>query len=295
MPKAAHYSAATKRLNAELAARGHHQSCSTLESWASDGFVPRPVRVSAGRKGSTSAYPAGAVEQYAAVADVMQRGRDRRMSVLVLIGRGGLPTTSTAFRRALRYLFEGAPVCDQDALTLAEGAYADAQTDRLFRRLASFMSKNAAAAGLTDPVTGQPVPTESVVESAFVNGLASMVGRQFPSDQAISELAAAYGFLEPGVSDEERAEREHYIEAFYEDVMNFDTLRATAELVSPDQLQGAVREFLGDEDLSGLELLEVLPASWREVMTVVFGLAVVTSENLGGSRWFERAISGCTT
>lgn len=56
-----------------FAALGYHQSCSTLESWASDGMAPRPIRVSLGRKGSTSIYPAGATEQYAVVAEVMQR------------------------------------------------------------------------------------------------------------------------------------------------------------------------------------------------------------------------------
>ena len=290
MPKADRYSVSTRRLRKALAELGHDVSCSTLEAWARDGLAPRPVRQSMGRNGSTSEYPPGAVKQYDAVAGVMQRGRDVHTSVLMLIGRGGLPTSQTLFRRSLRYLCDTDQSDTADPLTAAERSYVDARNSRAFAPMISFVKKNAGEAAVVDRVTGKPVPIESIIESALVNSLAAMLGRQLPNGEATTELAAASGFLEPGISAEERVNRENYLEAFFEDVIELSALRDTAEIVTPNRLQLVIRDFLADPDL--VRPLLDLPSGWGDVMVVMLGLAVARVDELGGTRWFEKAISG---
>jgi hypothetical protein len=125
VPRINRYSAVTQKMADRLAAAGYSKSPSTLESWARSGLAPRPVRFSRGRKGSTSAYPPGAFEQYLAVARVMQPGRDVREAALMLISDGDLPTSEGLFRRAVDYLFEGSEV-EGDPLELADQAYSAA-------------------------------------------------------------------------------------------------------------------------------------------------------------------------
>lgn len=285
----ARHSSATKRLRSELAARGINVTESSLESWAQEGLAPRAVRIPRGRKGSTSAYPPDAVEQYAQVAAVMQRGRDKRLAMLMLVGRGGLPTSRAVFRRALRHLFDDPPDAEWDRLAVAEAVYDQAVGDRLFARFAAFMYKNADEAALVDPVTKHPMPTASVVQGAFVNGLACFFGRPFPDDDAVTEIAAAWGFLGPEVDDEEQARRRSYIEAIYEDALNFDTLREAAETVRPERLQAAVREYLDEAGAFMPDVFRSAPRSWTDVWAVLFGLVLAVIQDLGGADWFERA------
>ena len=250
-------------------------------------MAPRAVRT-----GLTSSYPEGAVEQYEAVASVMAKGRDKRAAMVILIGRGGLPTTVTMFRQALRYLIDAAPWTEGDTLAYAEQAFAEAQNDRDFPRFEKFMAKNVAMAPIIDPGTRRPVSTAALIEGAFVNGFAALMGRQFPSDQAVTEVGTAYGFLGPDLATDERQRRLNYLEAFFEDVLNIATLRHTAETVAPKTLQLAILGMLRDGDAFLLELRDILPRSWHDAMIVIFGLGIVAMEDLGGDTWFERAKAG---
>src|ERR1700728_1349284 len=239
MPRASRYSEATKRLSAELAALGYRVSCSSLESWSRDGLAPPPIRVSRGRKGSTSYYPTGAVEQYASVASVMKPGRDRRAATLILISKGGLPTTEEMFRRAMRCLFEDMVLEGFDPLARAEEMFSGSATDRDFARIAGVFRNNAERVNLKDPVTGQVLSPEAVTEGATVNAMAAMWGRQ-PSSEALSEMATAYGLFAPGVSPDERETILRYLDAAYDEVLNLAALHETAMRVTPGRLQAAV-------------------------------------------------------
>jgi hypothetical protein len=251
-------------------------------------MAPRSVRTSRGRKGSTSAYPQGAFEQYIAVAKVMRPGRDVREAALFLMSDGGLPTCEKLCHQSLDYLLEDAEAT-ADPLEAAEWLFADAQRDREFVPLARYLENNARSASLIDAGTGQQLDPAAVVEGAMINGLAAMFGRQFPTDQAISEVAAAYGFIEPGLSDEERAARERFVDASYDDVFNFEALRVTAARVRPEKLQAAIRQFSSDSENLPPDLLELLPKKIRTFMPVLIGLALVAIDDLGGTEWFERA------
>lgn len=287
-----HHSAETKRLRVVLAALGHDRSCGTLEGWASAGMAPSPARRSLGRHGSTSEYPEGAVEQYAAVAEVMQRGRDTKVAALMLIGRGGLPASPELFREALRFLFSAFSDREQPPLDLAEEAYAEALGDRQWPTFAALMRKNVEAADLGGSSSpGSRSSIEAVVGGAFVNAFASMLGRQIPTEEAASEVAAAFGLLDGEMSDGERAARTRYIDAVYEDVINFGAMREAAEGVSPDRLQSAIREVRADEDFLNLDLIGALPPVWEDVIVVVLGLALVMLQELGGQEWFARAMT----
>jgi hypothetical protein len=252
-------------------------------------MAPRAVRT-----GSASSYPEGALEQYEAVASVMAKGRDKRAAMVMLIGRGGLPASATMFRRALRYLFEGAPWTEGDILSFAEQAFADAQDDRDFPRFEKFMKRNAAKTQIIDPTTGSSVPTSVLIESAFVNGFAALMGRQFPNIEAVTEVGTAYGFLGPEIATDERQRRLNYLEACIEDVFNIRALHQTAETVAPNTLQSAILEILRDSDAFLLELKQVFPQGWHDAMIVIFGLGIVAIEELGGDMWFERATAGVT-
>jgi hypothetical protein len=198
------------------------------------------------------------------------------------------------FSHALRYLFDGAPWTEGDILTFAEQAFAEAQNDRDFSRFEKFMKQNAAKTQIIDPATGSSVPISALVESAFVNALAALMGRQFPNSQAVTEVGTAYGFLGPGLAPDERRRRVNYLEAGFEDVFNVATLRDTAETVAPDTLQAAVLEILRDGDAFLLELKEVFPQGLHDAIIVIFGLGIVAIEELGGDAWFKRATAGVT-
>ena len=101
MPASDRYSAAARQLVAELRARGYRAGCRAVEQWAAWGLAPAPERVSLGRRGFTSRYPDGAIDQAAAVASVMRRGQDWRAAGLMLIGRGHLVAREDTFRLLL--------------------------------------------------------------------------------------------------------------------------------------------------------------------------------------------------
>jgi len=210
----------------------------------------------------------------------------------MLIGRGGLPTSPDLFREALRFCFSAFSDREQSPLDIAEEAYAEALGDKQWPAFAALMRKNVEAAGLEDSTSEKRrSSSDALVESAFVNAFASMLGRQLPTQEAASEVAAAFGLLGGEMSDTERGALSRYTDAIYEDVLNFEALREAAEVVSPDRLQSAIREVRADEGFLKLDLIGSLPPVWEDVMVVVLALALVMLQELGGQEWFERAMT----
>src|SRR5712691_11203568 len=127
MPRSAEPSEAAQRLIDELACRGVVVSPRAAEGWAAKGLAPRPIRKSLGRgRGTTSEYPPGSVDQYAAVAAVMRSGKPWQLSVLQLLARGYLPHDESLVYRALQDLLAYGEARDgDDALDHAEHVAAD--------------------------------------------------------------------------------------------------------------------------------------------------------------------------
>jgi hypothetical protein len=220
----------------------------------------------------------------------MQPGRDVREAALMLISDGGLPTSEGLFRRSLDYLFEGTEV-EGDPLELAEQGYAAALIDRQFAPMSRFLVANARAAALTDQVTHKRLAPEAVVEGAMVNTLAALHGRQVPSDGALSEMGAATGFFEPGLPDEEIESRRRFLEAYCDEVYNFEYLRKTASTVTPERLRAAVREYRSDAPDLPPGMVGALPLAMQNLMGAIIGITLIRMENLGGQKWFERVVA----
>ena len=207
MPASDRYSAAARQLVAELRARDYRAGCRAVEQWAAWGLAPAPERVSLGRRGFTSRYPDGAIDQYAAVASVMRRGQDWRAAGLMLIGRGHLVAREETFRLLLDYLF--APDTGiSDPLEFADEQMAAAAGQPLFKRIARIAQRNISAAKLTDPVTGCEIDAETAAVSVMARGVATMLGEAMPRDAA-EETAAAWGMI---TADLPADVREHRID-----------------------------------------------------------------------------------
>lgn len=97
------------------------------------------------------------------------------------------------------------------------------------------------------------------------------MGRQLPSDEAVTEVGTAYGFLGPDLAPDERQRRVNYFEACFEDVLNMATLRHTAETVTPNTLQATILEILRERDAFLLELRDLFPQAWHDAMIVLGG------------------------
>lgn len=169
MPASDRYSAAARQLVAELRARGYRAGCRAVEQWAAWGLAPAPERVSLGRRGFTSRYPDGAIDQYAAVASVMRRGQDWRAAGLMLIGRGHLVAREDTFRLLLDYLFTP-DTGISDPLEYADEQMAAAAGQPLFKRIARIAQRNISAAKLADPVTGCEIDAETAAVSVMARG-----------------------------------------------------------------------------------------------------------------------------
>lgn len=279
MPSSARYSAAARELVTELQARGYRVGCRAVEQWAAWGLAPAPERISLGRRGFTSRYPAGAVDQYCAVASVMKRGRAWRTAGLMLIGRGYLVTKETTFRLLLDYLFT--PDADvEDPLEFAEDQIAGAVSNPLFRRIARITQRNIRAAKLIDPVTGSGIDAESAASSVMTRGLATLLGDPMPRDAA-EETAAAWGIIEADLPDEVREHRIDFVSALSASVLSFERLAAVARTVDAARLQAAIREFRQGVSGPPQQILKLLPPGWTEALTVTSALAAIAVEDLG--------------
>jgi hypothetical protein len=106
VPRAQTTSRADKQLIAALARREIQVSDTQLERWRQAGLLQTPVRHGRGRgRGSTSVYPAEAVDQAAELAGLVRRGRPVERVALMLFGRGRW-VRDDALRDAYRHELE---------------------------------------------------------------------------------------------------------------------------------------------------------------------------------------------
>lgn len=292
MPASARYSAATRRLVAELRARGYRAGCRAVEQWAAWGLAPAPERVSRGRHGFTSRYPDGAIDQYAAVASVMRRGQDWRAAGLMLIGRGHLVAREKTFRLLLDYLFTP-DTGISDPLEYADEQMAAATGKPLFKRIARIAQRNISAAKLTDPVTGREIDAETAAVSVMARGVATMLGEAMPRDAA-EETAAAWGMITADLPADVREHRIDVVNALADNVLTFEQFAATARRVDPVRLQAIIREFRQSALEQPEQVLKLLPPIWRDTLIITVALATIAIEDLGGAAWLEEISPGLT-
>ena len=292
MPASDRYSAAARQLVAELRARGYRAGCRAVEQWAAWGLAPAPERVSLGRRGFTSRYPDGAIDQYAAVASVMRRGQDWRAAGLMLIGRGHLVAREDTFRLLLDYLFTP-DTGISDPLEYADEQMAAAAGQPLFKRIARIAQRNISAAKLTDPVTGCEIDAETAAVSVMARGVATMLGETMPRDAA-EETAAAWGMITADLPADVREHRIDVVNALADTVLTFEQLAATALTVDPVRLQAVIREFRQSALEQPEQVLKLLPAIWRDTLIITVALATIAIEDLGGAAWLEDISPGLT-
>jgi len=292
MPASARYSAAARQLVAELRARGYRAGCRAVEQWAAWGLAPAPERVSLGRRGFTSRYPDGAIDQYAAMASVMRRGQDWRAAGLMLIGRGHLVAREDTFRLLLDYLFTP-DTGISDPLEYADEQMAAAAGQPLFKRIARIAQRNISAAKLADPVTGCEIDAETAAVSVMARGVATMLGEAMPRDAA-EETAAAWGMITADLPADVREHRIDVVNAMADNILTFEQLSATARMVDPVRLQAAVREYRQPAPDQPEEVLKLLPPILRDTLIITVALATIAIEDLGGAAWLEDISPGLT-
>jgi hypothetical protein len=286
MPAAARYSAATKELVAELRARGYKVGCRAPEYWAERGLAPAPVRRSLGRRGSVSSYPAGAVEQYVAVASVMRSGMDWRVSGLLLIGQGYLPARETTFRLLLEFLLPDDIDSTDDPLERAENEIKEMAQTPLFERLDQIISRNLSLARIVDPVTKKEIPIESAVPGVMSQIFAAMLGAQLP-EGAAEEIAGAWGLIGPKISEEERLELINYVEAVFAGALTFSELARATSTISPARLQSYIVDIRQLAAEHPIDVLKFFSAPLVDIWMIIIGLAISLIEDLGGLAWFQ--------
>jgi hypothetical protein len=292
MPASARYSAATRQLVAELRALGYSAGCRAVEQWAAWGLAPAPERVSLGRRGTTSRYPDGTVEQYAAVASVMRRGQDWRAAGLMLIGRGHLITREATLRLLLAYLFSPDDEID-DPLQFADDHVMALTENPLFRRLAKVAQRNIRAAKIVDPITGVDIDPFAAAVSVMTRGLASMLGEAMPRDAA-EETAAAWGMISADLPLDVREHRIDFVNALSDNILNFERLSFAARTVDPVRLQAAIREFRSEVEGPSQQLLGMIPSVHADMLAIAVALTVIVLEDLGGAAWLETVSPGIT-
>jgi hypothetical protein len=104
-------------------------------------------------------------------------------------------------------------------------------------------------------------------------------------------MGAAIGLFEPGLPDEEIESRRRFIDAWYDEVYQFGSLRNTASNVTPERLQAVVREYRSDPTDLPPGLLDALPPTMQNLMGAIIDIALIRMENLGGQQWFDRVVA----
>jgi hypothetical protein len=285
MPPTAKHSPATKKLVADLNARGYKVGCRAVEHWAERGLAPAPVRYPLGKHGFSRRYPVGAVDRYAAVASVMRRGRDWRLAGLMLIGQGHLPAREATFRFLLDFLIPIDLEVADDPLAIAEEEFKQFAGSPFHGILDRIIKRNLTLAKITDPVTGKDIHIDSVTSGVITQILAALLGAQLP-DGAAEEIAAAWGLIEEDLSGEERAKRVNFVEAIFA-ALTFEELSRTVQAVIPAQLQAVVIELRQIVDTYPINGLELIPKELLDIFLVITGLTIATIEDLGGLAWFQ--------
>jgi hypothetical protein len=284
MPRPRQPSPATQQLVRELALRDISVTCRAVEGWAARGLAPAPVRRSLGRgTGTVSEYPAGAAEQYAAVASVMRRGRPWQISVLKLLARGFLPADQALALRAFQDLLTPPKLGPgQDALDYAEQMAAYAARAPFGRAcLRAFERNLRCSAQILEPGTQLSQVALGVVATLALVG----AGEPAWSQEALIEMIAAYGIPVGGLSDGDRAGLARFAEAFFTLVTACGRLADTATESSLQRVLAAVPQAR----VTVAEALAALnggnPQLDEEVVEVLVALAAlmfVRIEDLGG-------------
>lgn len=213
VPRSKEPSAATQWLIQELAQRGLTAGPRAIESWAAKGLAPAPVRRSLGRgRGTVSEYPPGAVDQYAAVASVMRRGRAWQVSVLKLFVRGHLPTNENLVRQALHDLLaplEAPP--SEDALDYAERVAAQTAAAPFARPFLRAYERNLRR---SPQILEDGTQIRAVAMGVLTTLTLVRSGTPAWSPEALTELLAAHGVPVAALADDERERLALYADAF---------------------------------------------------------------------------------
>lgn len=284
MARAKEPSGAARRLIQELSRRGLTVGGRAIEDWAARGLAPAPGRRSLGRgQGTVSEYPAGAADQYAAVASVMRRGLPWQVSVLKLFVRGYLPTNENLVRQAFHDLLTGdAADLDDDALGYAERLAAQAAATGSVRPFLRAFRRNLRRSGqILEPGT----EIESVVTGVITTLTLARIGEPDWSPDALAEMMAAFGLPIAEMASDDRAGVIRFADMFFTEVTAGPVLAQIAAGTPLERIQSAIPEArkAAQEALLGAGSAFPRPSDDLDaVLTAYFALVLIRIEDLGG-------------
>jgi hypothetical protein len=270
-----------RQLIEELGRRGLAVSSRVIEDWAARGLAPAPVRRSLGRgRGTVSEYPAGAADQYAAVAAVMRRGLPWQVSVLQLFIQGHLPTDPELVRHAFLYLVadDGGADPDEDPLAYAERTTATRSAKRVLHWFRRNLQRSSQ---VLEPGTD----IGPVITGVLATLNLARIGEPQWTPGALVELMAAYGVPLAEMADEERDAITRVADMIITEVMSGPILARIAAEAPLDRIQSvipqakeAARQFLPDIASAFPQPTEALTA----VLTGYCALALLRIADIGG-------------
>lgn len=285
MARAKEPSAAAQRLIEELSRRGLTVGHRAIEDWAARGLTPAPARRSLGRgQGTASEYPAGAADQYAAVAAVMRRGLPWQVSVLKLFVQGYLPTNENLVRQAFHDLLtdDDAADLDEDALGYAERLAAQAAATGAARPFLRAFRRNLRRSGqILEPGT----EIEPVVTGVIATLTLARIGEPDWSPDALAETMAAVGLPIAEMASDDRAGVTRFADMFFTEVMAGPVLAQIAAGTPLERIQSAIPEArkAAREGLLGVGSAFPRPSEdLHAVLTACFALVLIRIEDLGG-------------
>jgi hypothetical protein len=277
-------SEAARQLVRELAERGLTVGYRAIEDWAARGLAPAPVRRSLGRgRGTASEYPAGASDQYAAVASVMRPGLPWQVSVLKLLVRGHLPANHDLVRQALRELLAPDPAePGADALDRAERMAARTAGTRAGRSFLRAFERNLRSCA---PPLEPAAEVSSVAAGALATLFMAAAGEPAWSTEALAEMMAALGFPVAEMTDEDRQGLAGFAGIFVTEVFSGPLLAAAVGQVPLSRIMRAVplaRETVTEALRDPGRGLPPLNEDFSDLLTVCAALVLIRIEDLGG-------------
>ena len=256
-----------------------------MEDWAARGLAPAPIRRSLGRgRGMASEYPSGAVDQYAAVAAVMRRGRPWQISVIKLLARGRLPTNEDLVRQALGELLAppGQPArVGEDALGYAERVATEAAAAPVARLFLRAYERNLRRSPqILEPGT----EIRGVITSVVATLTLIRTGQPVWTDEALGELLAAHGIPIAGLTGAERAGLSRFAEVFATEVIAVHHLARVAAQTPLHQIQAAIPQARTDaqDALAAVSNLPRPSEDMIDILTVFRALIQIQIDDLGG-------------
>jgi len=278
-------SAAARRLLKELSRRGLTVGHRAIEDWAARGLAPAPARRSLGRgQGTASEYPAGAADQYAAVAAVMRRGLPWQVSVLKLFAQGYLPTNENLVRQAFHDLLtDDAADLDEDALGYAERLAAQAAATGAARPFLRAFRRNLRRSG---QILEPGAELEPVVTGVIATLTLARIGEPDWSPHALEEMMAAVGLPIAEMASDDRAGLTRFADMFFTEVTAGPVLAQIAAGTPLERIQSAIPEArkAAREALLGVggSAFPRPSEDLRAVLTAYFALVLIRIEDLGG-------------